>query len=112
MPLGTAHETATPSCSRRRSQCRRVALCSCTTKRPPGVPRPPPAGSDVPPKSRLARYSASLSGVWFVLFVGLAVRRPVGLVLGLPGAPVQRGGVLGVLGLLDQEVLGLLEARG
>ena len=33
MPLGIAHEAATPSCSRRRSQCSRVAWCSWTTKR-------------------------------------------------------------------------------
>ncbi len=33
IPLGTAHEASTPSCSRRRSQCRRVAECSWTTKR-------------------------------------------------------------------------------
>ena len=33
MPLGTAQEASTPSRSRRRSQCRRRAWCSWTTKR-------------------------------------------------------------------------------
>src|SRR2546423_10847436 len=32
-PFGTAHEPATPSCSRRKSQWRFVAWCSWTTKR-------------------------------------------------------------------------------
>ena len=40
MPLGTAHDQSTPSCSRRRSQCRRRAWCSCTTKRGSLVRRP------------------------------------------------------------------------
>ncbi len=33
IPFGTAQETSTPSRSRRRSQCRRRALCSWITKR-------------------------------------------------------------------------------
>ena len=32
-PRGSAHDASVPSCSRRRSQCRRRAWCSCTTKR-------------------------------------------------------------------------------
>ena len=32
-PFGTAHEASAPSRSRRRSQCRRLALCSWITKR-------------------------------------------------------------------------------
>src|SRR6059036_107710 len=69
MPLGTAHEASTPSCSSRRSQCRRVAWCSWTTNWPDATgagavsPSRPasPAGSAVVAKSRLARYSASRS---------------------------------------------------
>src|SRR2546423_5863999 len=67
IPLGTAHEARTPSCSGRRSQCRRVAWCSWTTKRPAAAgasaPSPAPAGSLVAAKSRLPRYSASRSRV-------------------------------------------------
>ena len=64
IPLGTAQETPTPSCSRRRSQCRRVASCCWTTKR--GAPFPPlpsfrGAGSAVLPKSRLRSYSLSFA---------------------------------------------------
>src|SRR6185312_16975267 len=55
---------ATPSCSRRRSQCNRRALCSWTTKR--GAPfrlrlRPCGAGSLVRSKSRLRSYSPSVA---------------------------------------------------
>src|SRR5690349_8269825 len=61
MPLGIAQEAATPSCSSRRSQCKRRALCSWTTKR--GAPffrrRRFGAGSAVLPKSRLRSYSPS-----------------------------------------------------
>src|SRR3954452_3495285 len=110
MPLGTAHETATPSRSRRRSQCRRVALCSWTTKRfPPAPASPPGAGSGVPPKRRLRRYSPS-SGVFLELFVGLTIRGAIGLVLALLREAVKGIRVLGVLGLFDQQVLGLLES--
>src|SRR5881394_2752177 len=109
MPLGIAHEAATPSCSRRRSQCSRVALCSWTTKRPPGSPPGSPAGSLVVAKSRFARYSPSLSVVRFFV-VGVTVFGALRVVLFLLGEPVERRGVLGVLGLFDQQVLGLLEA--
>src|SRR5436853_2354469 len=62
MPLGTAHDTPTPSFSSRKSQCRRRAWCSCTTNRGAlaslrGTLAP---GSGVRLKSRLASYSASL----------------------------------------------------
>src|SRR5256885_6116142 len=62
MPLGTAHETPTPSFSSRKSQCRRRAWCSWTTNRGAlvslrGTLAP---GSGVRLKSRLASYSASL----------------------------------------------------
>src|SRR5918995_186777 len=57
MPRGTAHDSSTPSCSRRRSQCRRRAWCSWITNRPPGSPSSgPPAGSGVASKSRFCRY--------------------------------------------------------
>src|SRR5690242_5973966 len=61
MPLGTAHETPTPSFSSRRSQCRARAWCSWTTNRGAreaffGTRAP---GSGVLLKSRLASYSAS-----------------------------------------------------
>src|SRR5438477_248441 len=62
MPLGTAHETPTPSFSSRKSQCNRRAWCSWTTNRGAlvslrGTVAP---GSGVRLKSRLASYSASL----------------------------------------------------
>src|SRR5438132_8940439 len=62
MPLGTAHETPTPSFSSRKSQCSRRAWCSWTTNRGAlvslrGTLAP---GSGVRLKSRLASYSASL----------------------------------------------------
>src|SRR5438067_3473566 len=61
MPLGTAHETPTPSFSSRKSQCNRRAWCSWTTNRGAltalrGTLAP---GSGVRLKSRLASYSAS-----------------------------------------------------
>src|SRR5437868_15500404 len=63
MPLGIAQEAATPSCSSRRSQCRRRALCCWTTKR--GAPfffrRLFGAGSAVLSKSRLRPYSERFS---------------------------------------------------
>src|SRR3954454_2727821 len=111
MPLGTAHETATPSRSSRRSQCSRVALCSCTTKRSPAAASSPAgAGSGEARKSRLRRYSFSWSGVFLGFFVGVTVGSAVRLVLALLGEAVEGNRVLGVLGVLDQEVLGLLEA--
>src|SRR6266550_6656613 len=65
MPLGTAHETPTPSFSRRRSQWRRRAWCSWTTNRSARAAlrstRAP--GSDVFLKSRLAAYSASFFAI-------------------------------------------------
>ena len=42
IPLGIAHEASTPSCSSRRSQCRRVAWCSWTTNRGRRPSAPPP----------------------------------------------------------------------
>src|SRR5438132_5041809 len=61
MPLGTAHDTPTPSFSRRRSQCSRRAWCSWTTNRGALTPRRGTLapGSGVRLKSRLASYSAS-----------------------------------------------------
>src|SRR5438105_14096541 len=61
MPLGTAHDTPTPSFSSRKSQCSRRAWCSWTTNRGAlvslrGTLAP---GSGVRLKSRLASYSAS-----------------------------------------------------
>src|SRR5436190_20282042 len=98
MPFGTAHETATPSRSRRRSQCRRVALCSWTTKRLPEAAASASApGSGVAPKSRLRRYSFSPSGVFLAFFVGVAIRGAVRLFLSLLGEAVGRGRVLGIL---------------
>jgi hypothetical protein len=65
--LGTAKETRTPSRSRRRSQCSRVAWCSWTTNRGAASARGRRAGlaggSGVAPKSRLASYSASLRAI-------------------------------------------------
>src|SRR3954470_18832046 len=126
MPFGTAQDTATPSRSRRRSQCSRVALCSCTTKRAPAPASVSAgAGSGVAPKSRFARYSPSSSGVGVArgrdaffaddfaaldLFVGVTVFRPAEIRFRLLGEAVQIVVVLGVLGVLDQELLRLLEA--
>src|SRR3954452_3768224 len=123
MPLGTAHEASVPSCSRRRSQCRRVAWCSCTTKRPvaAGFPSPaPPAGSGVSVKARFARYSARRSlaigsAVAVLFLVGLAVGLGGVLLLGeilLADAhlDLRLGGA--VLGVLAQLLLGHLEALG
>src|SRR3954463_12707452 len=63
MPFGTAHERRTPSCSRRRSQCRRVAECSWMTKRGRSlISTPPPAGSGVSEKSRFCSSSRSFLG--------------------------------------------------
>src|SRR5438445_9473935 len=61
MPLGTAHDTPTPSFSSRKSQCSRRAWCSWTTNRGAlvslrGTLAP---GSGVRLKSRFASYSAS-----------------------------------------------------
>src|SRR3954454_22952996 len=111
MPFGTAQETATPSRSRRRSQWSRVALCSWTTKRflAESAPGSGP-GSGVAPKLRLRRYSLSCSGVFLDLFVGVSIRSAAGLVLAFLGEAVERRRVLGVLGVVDQQVLGLLEA--
>ena len=52
-PFGTAHDLRTPPSSRRKSQCSRVALCSWTTKRRPGLPvraMPLYAATGMPPK--------------------------------------------------------------
>src|SRR5687768_16756471 len=119
MPFGTAHETATPSRSRRRSQCSRVALCSCTTKRLPGEPAPVPGpGSGVAPKSRFARYSPNSSGVRvarrrnaFFADDFTALHDLVGvtvlglLLLGLLGKAVEGGRVLAVLCVVAQHLL-------
>src|SRR4051812_11963346 len=60
MPFGIAQLRRTPSCSRRRSQCRRVAECSWMTKRgSSAVSVAPPAGSGVAEKSRFRSYSRS-----------------------------------------------------
>src|SRR4051812_34143950 len=65
MPLGTAHETPTPSFSRRRSQWRRLAWCSWTTNRSAraGLRSTRAPGSGVFLKSRLASYSASFFAI-------------------------------------------------
>src|SRR5260370_463094 len=81
MPLGTAHETPTPSFSRRKSQCSRRAWCSWTTNRGAraaflGTRAP---GSGVFLKSRLASYSASF----------FAIRSKVRLRLLLPEADLE-----------------------
>src|SRR4051794_33969699 len=111
MPFGTAQETATPSRSRRRSQCSRVALCSCTTKRfAAGESSRPGPGSGVAAKSRFRRYSVSWSLVFLELLVGLTIRSAIRVVLALVREAVERGRVLRVLSVLDQQVLGLLEA--
>src|SRR5690606_22850130 len=60
-PLGTAHDTSTPSRSSRRSQCRLRAWCSWTTNvssSPRGSASPSGTGSGVRRASRLPRYSA------------------------------------------------------
>src|SRR3954451_2918456 len=63
MPFGTAQLRRTPSCSRRRSQWRRVAECSWMTKRGSSAVSPtPPAGSGVDLKSRFRSYSRSFFG--------------------------------------------------
>src|SRR5438105_6374228 len=92
MPLGTAHETPTPSRSRRKSQCRRRAWCSWTTNRGAlvslrGTLAP---GSGVRLKSRLASYSASLRATMKRLGHGrfLFVNRHHGLAR---GADEERG---------------------
>src|SRR5712692_2246110 len=64
MPLGTAHDTPTPSFSSRRSQCSRLAWCSWTTRRGARASlrsgdRTREPGSGVFLKSLLASYSAS-----------------------------------------------------
>src|SRR4051812_37293442 len=60
MPFGIAHDRRTPSCSSRRSQCRRVAECSWMTNLGRSlVSTPPPAGSGVAEKSRFLSYSRS-----------------------------------------------------
>src|SRR3954453_13913718 len=112
IPFGTAQETATPSRSRRRSQCRRVALCSWTTKRLPVASSPDLGpGSGDAWKSRLRRYSPSCSAVFLELFVGLTIRGAAQVLLRLHGeAVLEQARVLAVLGVLDQLLLGLLEA--
>src|SRR2546421_861406 len=68
MPRGTAHDSSTPSCSRRRSQCMLRAWCSWITNRPPGsASSGPPAGSGVASKSRFWRYLSrrSLTPPWW-----------------------------------------------
>src|SRR3954453_8058852 len=63
MPFGIAQLRRTPSCSRRRSQWRRVAECSWMTKRGrSAVSATPPAGSGVASKSRFRSYSRSFFG--------------------------------------------------
>src|SRR5579885_823839 len=57
-PFGTAQDFNTPSSSRRRSYCRRVAACFCTTNSRSPAPSAEPLGSVVFLKSRLRRYSA------------------------------------------------------
>src|SRR5438445_659849 len=68
MPRGTAHDSNTPSCSRRRSQCMLRAWCSWITNRAFGSPSSgPPAGSGVASKSRFRRYLSrrSLTPPWW-----------------------------------------------
>src|SRR4051794_4111669 len=61
MPFGIAQLIRTPSCSSRRSQCRRVAECSWMTNlgRAPAAGFRPPDGSGVSENSRFRSYSAS-----------------------------------------------------
>src|SRR5919112_956710 len=61
MPFGTAQLRRTPSCSSRRSQCRRVAECSWITKRGSSAEGSavPPRGSGVPENSRFSSYCRS-----------------------------------------------------
>src|SRR4051812_503141 len=122
MPLGIAHEASVPSCSRRRSQCRRVAWCSWTTKRPAAAGSPSPAapvGSLVVAKSRFARYSARRSFATTALtvlvgfLVGLAVGLGAVLLLGevlLTDAHLDLGLGRALLGVLAELLLGHLEA--
>src|SRR5262245_49408392 len=68
MPLGTAHDASTPSCSRRRSQWSARALCCWTTKRgarSSGSAATLPDGSGVRAKSRFSSYSVSLPRDFF-----------------------------------------------
>src|SRR3954452_9947985 len=63
IPFGIAQERRAPSCSRRRSQCNRVAECSWITKRGrSAVSAEPPAGSGEDLKSRFRSYSRSFLG--------------------------------------------------
>ena len=88
-PRGSAQESATPRCSSRRSQCRLVASCCWTTKRPPpACPASPPCGSGVRSKSRFRRYSPSRSAT------AARASRP------------RRSGDLGPRGLLERVVAG------
>src|SRR5256714_5384785 len=123
MPLGTAQEASAPSCSRRRSQCRRVAWCSWTTKRPAaaGWVAPSPAGSGVVSNCRFARYSARRSfataglAVRVLLRVGLAVLGARVLLLGerlVAHVDLDLGLGRAVLAVLDELFLGHLPALG
>src|SRR5690242_6346284 len=80
IPRGTAHDSSTPSCSRRRSQCMLRAWCSWITNRPPGSPPSgPPAGSGVASKSRFWRYLSrrSLTPPWWpAAGVGASIDAP------------------------------------
>src|SRR6478752_5395537 len=59
-PLGTAHETSTPSSSRRKSQCILRAECCWITNSSGPVPVPfAGGGSGVAAKVRLAEYCSS-----------------------------------------------------
>src|SRR5690349_12569314 len=62
-PFGNAHDTSTPSRSRRKSWCRRVAWCSWMTNigSPARAASGPPIGSGVFAESRIARYVPSRS---------------------------------------------------
>src|SRR5436853_7808182 len=92
MPLGTAHDTPTPSFSSRKSQCSRRAWCSWTTKRGAlvslrGTLAP---GSGVRLKSRLASYSASFFAITRRLGYGRLLLVDPGL-RGPAGANEKRG---------------------
>src|ERR1700733_2572988 len=84
-PLVTAHDGITPFTSSRKSQCSRVARCSCTTKRSfleEARLRVSPLGSGVAEKSRLRTYSASgLADVFRRLLCSLVPHVAFGLVV-------------------------------
>src|SRR5215210_1216017 len=93
MPFGSAHDAATPSCSRRRSQCRWLASCSWITNRPlpAALPRfafgapSSPEGSGVSSNLRLALYFAR-SRAMRAMLEGLDAGRALARVQSAQGA--------------------------